>query len=288
MQDQRRSDLVAAFTAAPMKFRTALCSVDGIYVDANATKSWGFRTQPPPTTPPTPLQRYIGLAGSLWSPGPGATTFSAYETQRLQTASNSKKVSLVSSTGTDTPQETVLAVLAHEYGHILWYDTFKPKGGYASGKQFGPSDPTSCKFFRSWRAKLTGPPDFREFATVDRDSSGNVVNEHADNGLSDNVKLQDLYNDTHGGTLGNLLSHLVKIYSTKGRWASLLAALSIDEDWVETFELLVLESSDPPLTSLQLVIDGAHKGNIPGNDKSRQKSELNKKETCLSLLTNLP
>jgi hypothetical protein len=174
-----------------MAVRTALCGVNGIYIDANASESWGFRTPPPkPPTPPTLLRRYIGLASSLWSPGPHAITFSTYETRRLRTASNSTQVSLVPGTGTDTPQETVLAALVHEYGHILWYDTFKPNGGYASGTQFGPIDPTqaNCKFFRSWNTPLTGPPEFRDFASVDLDSSGNVVNEHANNGSSDNVR----------------------------------------------------------------------------------------------------
>ena len=195
--DQRRSDLVNAFTAAPMTFRTALCAVDGIYIDANASTSWGFRTQ---TNPP---QRYIGLSASLWSPGPGATIFSDYETQRLQRASNSTIVSykIDPSTGTDTSQETVLAALAHEYGHILWYDTFNSNGNYPGGAtQFGPNDPTSCKFYHSWNAPLTGPGRFRQFAAIDLGSRGNVINEHATNASSDNVKLKDLNSDIPGAT----------------------------------------------------------------------------------------
>jgi hypothetical protein len=145
LPDPRRRDLIAAFTAAPMEFRTALCGVNGIYIDENASESWGFRTKVPP--PPTPLQRYIGLAGSLWSPGHSATIFSDYETQRLRTAAKSAQVSLVSGPDTNTSKETVLAALVHEYGHLLWYDTFKPKGAYTSGGQFGPSDPTKCGSF---------------------------------------------------------------------------------------------------------------------------------------------
>jgi hypothetical protein len=282
--DQRRSDLVNAFAAAPMTFRTALCRVDGIYIDANASTSWGFRT-------PTTLQRYIGLSASLWSPGPGATIFSDYETQRLQRASNSTLVSykIDPSSGTDTSQETVLAALAHEYGHILWYDTFKSNGNYPGGAtQFGPNDPTSCKFYHSWNAPLTGPGRFRQFAAIDLGSRGNVINEHATNASSDNVKLQDLNSDIHGATRSNLPRHLAKLYSTNGRWASLLSALSIDEDWIETFELLVLENSTPPLTGLQLVISGANSGNIPGDDHLHKKGELKKKEDCVSSLTHLP
>jgi hypothetical protein len=158
------------------------------------------------------------------------------------------------------------------------------------------------RFFRSWNKPLTGPPDFRKFATIDLDRSGNFVNEHAGNATSDNVKLQALYNDINpapvgigrdgskGRTRGNLSSDLKKLYSANGRWASLLAALSIDEDWVETFELIILEHSNPPLTSLQLVINGTKggDGNIPSDDTRHKKVQLYPKEQCLSLLANLP
>jgi len=50
-------------------------------------------------------------------------------------------------------------------------------------------------------------------------------------------------------------SDLKKIYG--GDWASLLATVSTDEDFVETYELLALRDMGAPLSSLQVTIPPA-------------------------------
>lgn len=271
----QNADLTAAFTAASIPFRTALCSLDGVYIDPSAAESWGFRD---PST--NPQKRYIGLSAALWSPGPSAMSFHDYETQRLRTALNWQGPSY-DPANPDLSPETVLAALAHEYGHIFWYDTFKPNGHYPTDDLFGPEDPSSCKFYVSWKKPLTGPLPWRDFGSIDVRPDGTVINEHAVNINSDNVSLQMLLNDRIARNAPNLQNDLTKLYATNGRWASLLASFSIDEDFVETFQLVILQAANPPLLSMKLKINGSPVGDIPADDRGHnKKTELDAKEKC--------
>ncbi len=286
------ADLIAAFKAAPDGFKKRLCmtsvsivpssciSVDGT---CGATESWALRN------PNHPGERYIGLSTALWPSGGHAIPFHQYETRRLRVALDGSTLASYADTGdaTDNPQETVLAALAHEYGHILWYDTFKPNGTYPSG-QFNPDNPSFCSgnFYVSWGRPLTGPGQWRKFGDIDL-SAGHVTNEHTSDQTSDDVKLADLYSHISGQQSSALRNDLLNLYAPSGRWASPLAALSVDEDFVETFELFVLRNANPPLQHLPLTLTVANvvvpnQGDIPGDDMSHTKVELGGKEACFA------
>jgi hypothetical protein len=300
---QMQADLKAAFIAAPMSLRTALCSLDGIYIDPGSSgESWGFRTPLDPAHPATPLKRYIGLSASLWNPGPSAVPFHQYESQLLQwTLGNWSSAYFPGNFAdpADSSQITVLAALAHEYGHIFWYDKFKPAGTYPSGT-FDPGTPgtpgnpgdfCSGNFYVSWRRPVFAPPPWRTFGQIDVvRGTTNPTNEHLNAG--ENVSVATLYTDINSQNDANLFTDLRKLYGTSGRWASALAALSPDEDFVETFELSVLRHATPPVQSLALTIfynNRAYQGgDVPGDDQSGNKTELGSKEACFSNLYLTP
>ena len=139
---------------------------------------------------------------------------------------------------------TVLAALAHEFGHILFYDTFvnprgtAPKYGAFCGGNF---------FSQSWQSM----PDV---ANVWR-TYGDVVGTHK----AGDVQIQEILNavpppggpDIHGA--GGLLNRIYSLQGS-GHWASFFAAFSPDEDFVETFKLFVLKNSGVRLQSLKMEI----------------------------------
>jgi hypothetical protein len=169
---------------------------------------------------------------------------------------------------------TVLAVLAHEFGHVLWYDTFRPTAG-------GPYDfDTFCDgtfFVRSWR-HTDKPPEWRNFG----DAQNSHVPSDADADVVD-IALA-LVNQTPG-LAGDLLERL---YRQKARWASLFAAFSPDEDFVETFKFYIVtnnENNNNPLISLPINITGSTTGynrNIPDNYAKKLKPILSRKIRCFT------
>jgi hypothetical protein len=162
------NDLTAAFDAAPDFFKDKLCGLDGMFVVQNTCAptgctaddvidhSWGFRQQ---TSPP---KRYIATSAALWKNG-SVPIFSAYKNLRLRAvltrlhANGRNWFNLpgsqrpqFASASPDTAAMTVLAVLAHEAGHVLWFDVFVPQpGGSFNASNFaaenftqGPCGPT--------------------------------------------------------------------------------------------------------------------------------------------------
>jgi hypothetical protein len=278
-------DLVAAFGEAPDGLKKQLCMTSvSIFPTScsgsntcGVTESWGFRNHY------NYNQRYIGLSTALWQPGPNAVKFHQYETgllQQLLGGWTSAYFPGSSSDPADSSQMTVLAVLAHEFGHILWYDTFYPTGS------FNPNPSSFCNgnnFFVSWE-NVNPPPPWRTFGYLSNDS------EHVQDPTSDNITVAQLRKYINRQSDSQLYNILTNLYAPYGRWASLFAAFSPDEDFVETFKLAVLENAtSTPLQQLKLVITlGLHifpGGNIPGDDQSGGgKVQLDAKKSCFAAL----
>jgi hypothetical protein len=127
----------------------------------------------------------------------------------------------------DTPALSVLAALAHEFGHLLWWDTFvqPPGSDYVTGTA------TFCnsRFYPSgaWLGNSVDLPPYHWIGF------GQIRLQPKD---SDVLQLQRFL---HSGRYREAFDRLHRIYSN-GRWATALAAFSPDEDFVETFELFVL------------------------------------------------
>jgi hypothetical protein len=86
-----------------------------------------------------------------------------------------------------------------------------------------------------------------------------------------------------------LYNDVSNLYSRGGRWASALAALSPDEDFVETYELSVLRhATNTPLQNLALNVFHNNRqfqvGDVPSDDIAGYKEELADKEACFAAL----
>jgi hypothetical protein len=254
-----QSDLAAAFQAAPPFFKAQLCNLHGVYIDPTgctgydpstcgslsdidiANYSWGFRN--------TAKEGFIAISLGLWKNNPCqpprkvcAAPLQTYETRRLLALLNrtaEKDLRSLSAEGRrpritlpsygvspDVPALSVLAALAHELGHVLWWQTFvpRPRTEFVDTKTFcnGSFYPSG-----SWQGTPVDlpPQHWLEFGEIRLQPKN-----------SDVLLLRYFL---RSGDYSQAFEILHRIYSD-GRWASALAAFSPDEDYVETFELFVL------------------------------------------------
>jgi len=169
---------------------------------------------------------------------------------------------------------TVLAALAHEFGHVFWYDNFRPAPGGAYDFN------TFCGgafYDNSWQ-DFKPPRLWREF--------GDPQYQHKPY----DVQISQLALSVSLGTYSKAGDLLHRIYKKEGHWASLFAAFSPDEDFVETFKLYVLANTTTPLRSLPLVYSGtaAYNDDIPADYYNKNKHELKRKTDCFKDVVNGP
>jgi hypothetical protein len=116
------------------------------------------------------------------------------------------------------PEISVLAILAHEFGHVYWFDSFVPTPGGSFANNFcgGIFYPGA-----NWLRNAVGVPF----------SNGNRFVFFGD---------PPSYAGSHVPRLPGSLHSI----NSSGLWASVLAAFSPVEDFVETFELSVLMNAN--------------------------------------------
>lgn len=297
------SDLTDAFNAAPQFFKNQLCNLSGIYIDRTGCSSYnpGSCSGPPPTDALWAFRafddagnsagEFIGTWLGLWAQGDqgNAPKLSKFESGRLQTLLNWKSNPPgYDFAQPDTSTMTVLSVLAHEVGHVFWYDSFVIKsdgspnpGGreadfskFCGGTFYSPQGPGEG----SWLVQPVGIPPNRWV------SFGTPRNYHK----SDDVDMASLGFDLDRGRYpfaGDLLNGLYAGVQN-GRWASALASFSPDEDFVETFQLFVLMHAQPPLQHLRVRVPGTRPQpylvDVPFT--FNQKPELVRKSRCFEYL----
>jgi hypothetical protein len=299
---QIQSDLAAAFNAAPQSFKDQLCGLTGIFINRYgctgyepdtcalsdydvANSSWGLRR---PTG-----ERYIAISLGLWKNNPCQSpqkicppTFQTFETREIQALLNhtagsehalpqsaSQRLQNLTSfvVSPNTSTMSILAALAHEFGHVHWWDTFVQP----PGSPHATNTNTFCGggFYPSgyWQGSVVDVPPGRwiEFGEILDQPKGSAVSQ-----LSNLLTLRSY------ARAGDALN---RIY-TSGRWASALAAYSLDEDYVETFELSVLLNANPGLQTLR-VNAGGRSADILRNVNDT--SELARKLKCFGSLPQL-
>ena len=320
-------DLTDAFNAAPDFFKNQLCSLTKIYIDrtgcstyvsssctmAPAELLWAFRAF---DGRGNSAGEFIGTWLGLWQQG-HAPQLSQFETARLQNLLNwtSSNPPVADLANPDTSAMTTLAVLAHEIGHIFWYDAFVVKGNgdanpggptpdfsqFCGGEFYTPGVTPGGVGAGSWLA----PPSISSTRWV---SFGDPRNYHKTDDV-DITKLVAALNKKKRNypEAGDLLhaiysgQQLDGTNAQNGRWASALAAFSTDEDFVETFQLFVLMHAQTqpqvpvsgPLQNLRVIIYGSKKNvgghvvpyadDVPATFNSKQ--ELMRKSGCFSYLT---
>jgi hypothetical protein len=278
--------LAAAFNAAAPDFQAVLCSLDAVYINApHCTnwgecfqQSWGWRR----TLPTGDIERIVALSGAFWGSG---TTYSSYErslTAALLPASGITYSSPLSCNasgaciGIDDLPMALVAALAHEVGHIRWYE-------WANGD---PAHYCKGKFAaRSWTGTVHRPPAgpnggyWRHLVTLDRRSY---------------LRAHHLWDDRHlkppqidaidalppGAGQNGLIYELL---APSQPWASLFGAMTPDEDFVEAYKFKVL--TDPaaphPLTSVVIGVPQAGTANIADDYAHGRKPYLKTKVSCI-------
>jgi hypothetical protein len=288
-------DLASAYNAAPDFFKGQLCGLTGIYIDPTgcsgrdpstcgrlsdediADASWGFRQFPRG-------EKYIGTSLGLWKNGGHAPPFSEYETRRLRalltTLSPSEArdphppVHRPGSPMSNTATTTVLAALAHEYGHALWFDTFVVKTDGTPN----PGGPAVTGLFCGGAYYTGSWQDNVELSDTRWVDFGDIRNRHKAQGIN----IDDLRSFIRQGNFPPAGNFLQRIYSSD-EWASLLAAFSPDEDFVETYQLYVLLWSNPNLSSpIDITGTAAQSYDVPGSWLNRPK--LRNKMSCFGQL----
>jgi hypothetical protein len=290
-------DLDAAFCNSPDFFQTHLLGLTAIYVNptdcasGNAYactlpgkevigESWGFRERPAQYAAgmyPASPGRYIAISAGLWKGGNAATDLATYETQllnRLLKWPGGNQPSFGATTSPNTSWMTALAALAHELGHVRWYDVNVPDpsdGGY-DFTILASFCPDAKPFFTSSWNDLTDlqPPRWRGFAERQNKHKGGHQVSQIDNSIAK-------------GNFTNAGAWLAEQYARSSPWASLFGAISPDEDFVETYVFNVLTRATPPLTMLPLNLPNGSTVDVVTDYRSNEKDalEFGRKVTCV-------
>jgi hypothetical protein len=295
-----------AFQLAPTQVQQQLCALDGVYVNGGScagtdpacfNNAWGYRAF-------SDKKWYIGIPAGLWS-HTQPYTYHQYESDVLQEvygwnqawnpyirppAYNS------ANSEADNFDMTVLAALTHELGHVEWYKMMKPAnpGDDYDPNKFCAANDGSNFFTWSWAGKVHKAPQWRPFAQRQYQDQ-HLLPPQISEIDSDLLQGSALTIDSANEDLDELYQSTPVSYP----WASYFAALSPDEDFVETYKFYALTNATPirvilpggrpitegPLTSLELRVyyyDGSYtKENVPADYLKSKKPELNAKVKCI-------
>jgi hypothetical protein len=244
-----------AFQLAPTSVKTQLCSLTAVYVNGPATcnslascasSSWGYRAFKADAT-------YVAISSGLWNlacPDGSPYVYHCFESDLLANllgwnTSNppAPQYAAPSDPSPDTFDMTILAVLAHELGHVYWYEVMNPDnpGNDYDPNKFCVTSPKNTFFTNSWKTPVKKPYMWHRFAGRDNKNSHLVPPQ---------ITTIDSYIQAADWTDAAIA--LDQLYQPPQAWASFFGALSPDEDFVETFKLYVLTNAQTPLTSLPI------------------------------------
>ena len=257
-------DLQTTFGTAPPFLQTLLCGLNGVYV--TPTASWGYRNS-------ANGKRYAAIPAALWSQGTAKRrmpkSYKDYENDIVDVLLplwGGLKYQPDPGGPADSGITTVLAVLAHEAGHILWYDIYVPT------PRTPPDFSRFCNgtFYTDSWADLSDTPPVSRWLPFGYASPARHK--------ADDVQIDEIKN-APPGQKGAKVALIYRVDGTppprNGRWANLFAAFSPEEDFVETFKLFVLRRantnpSHPLHMKAKIKVDGVFiTRDIPGTVASR-------------------
>jgi hypothetical protein len=282
------ADLKAAFAIAPGSFRAQLCQLTGVFINTincNGTKcpvatSWGLRD----STQRNSLNdnKYIAISAALFDGRAEALShrkFAQFLFDNLlgwPAADTTRPQHLASGLNSSNSRAMVLLdALAHEYGHVLWNTTNNP-GRAPVFNPLGFCSPTN--FFSAWYSMPNSVvAGWRAFGTYNGNEPAHAPGAGAE--IKDIVAAipTDLYT-------GNASRYTHDFYAPGSPWASLFAAFSPEEDFVETFKLAVLTKAQPPLAHNFVFFERVNGGtyeDVPGT--LNQRPVLQAKLACFNV-----
>jgi hypothetical protein len=227
-----------AYDLAPWKVKSELCRLSKIIVQTGRfAYSWGYWENPETrSVSGTRPNSYVGIRADATS----SSLKAVLDNNLADTFSRtSPSLSLIHTVANDSAALGLLAVLAHEIGHIKWhrdgiyaslacyYDVFV-EGGWNQNSQLAGS------VIRRWHPTFSEP------------DAGGPADKHASHLDVDAPDPHD--KDLNPGQVKNLY--------TKG-FVSAVAGISPEEDFVETYALQsVLSTAVPPVIQLQITGPG--------------------------------
>jgi hypothetical protein len=261
-----KAALENAFQLAPSKVQAQLCNLGGVYVNGDPSgspcsdfiscfdDSWGYRAK-------SNKKGYIAISAGLWTRA--NYSLSLYETDILNAVYgwNSGWTQYVKppyynnvNSEADNFDMTILAALAHELGHVFWYQALNPGN---PGGDYKPNEFCSSTFFAySWNP-VHRPDIWRYFPTrSERNGRSNIQDTHL---IS--PQISEIDGDLNGILINQAGAALDQLYQQSYPWANYFGAVAPDEDFVETYKLWVLTNAqsgviakEGPLRSLQINI----------------------------------
>jgi hypothetical protein len=289
-------DLVRAYCAASPDFQSELLKLDVVFVNGAScgsspgclAQSWGWwQSKPAQSQPsnPNPSGRVIALATGLW----GEKTYSNYESDVSQSVLPPNLVTYgnVQSCSpfgvcqqVDTLTTTLLAAMAHEVGHIAWYVLVRANA---------PTDFCGGNFFRSWvPATVQAPPPWRDLLTPG--ARDRIRSKNGNKWPYIHARPPQIDAIDHPGKGDPPIDKSIFLLVADSKpgvpgapWASPFAAMSPDEDFVETYKLKVLTTAKAPITSAEVTVANAGTANIVRDLQSGGRPVLNDKLGCIPI-----
>jgi len=279
-------DLVKVFTDNP-QFQPQLCKLDAVYVNGSTCTSyeecfdgsWGWRQR----VPTIGSGRAVALSADVWN----KPSYSQYETDLMQTVlpvgayySGAQSCSGEICTSIDSFETALTSALAHEVGHVLWYDLvsiYDP----GSGTYSDPNLFCSGTFFQhSWRTPIKPPPYWRDVLTPQQRQSNGWPNMHK---VGPHIRDID-----RSGNAQYRANQTFALLGAAQPWVSAFAAMSPDEDFVETYRFITLATAPVPLNSAEITVPTLPPSypNIAADYARGGKGILKKKIDCIQQALN--
>jgi hypothetical protein len=232
------TDLINAFNLAPQRLRDQLCGSGGnpgvsVFVQNCAVGptgcgvgSWGYRKRQGGA-------KFIALSAGLWQGTSSALSYPVFETTVLNNLLGTNLASYTSASN-DSPEMTVLAVLAHEMGHILAWQKSVINSPCAN-----PPPGVNPIFWQIAWNNAANPKPFHHFG---------------DQANGDQRKRGPSKDDVKANSGNPPFARILLAQIYGGDWASLLGNVAPDEDLIETYKLYIMNTANNigkgPQTSL--------------------------------------
>jgi hypothetical protein len=247
LTDQEEPFLADAFDNAPAELQTLLC--DGsrtLLVDdddqVDEISGWSL------WFPGGTTMRYIGISHAFLKNPPQLSDFeNILLSGLLHNTDTTIHTPIAVNTDADSVLSmSVLGVIAHEMGHILYYEKDVPN--------WMNCGTTSKRFaYGSWR---------KDDSRIPRGFHGPGIEFNADLTISDPESkpsgiAADLQQNTptHFRQAARKLQRIYGADRQPAKWADLFAVVARDEDFVETYRLMVLQRAQfAPLSSMSMSI----------------------------------
>jgi hypothetical protein len=285
--------LKGAFDTASRPFQQQLCALDRVYVyEAGCTDnghecpgfgdSWGWLQ----SSNKLGQGWIVAISSGMWAYATDPMPYSHYETDLMHSVMGLDGayywgafscVAPGSCRNIDTLPLALMGALAHEIGHILWYEKLGES----------PNDFCNGGFFPlSWVTPVHPAP---------LDSNGHRWRHFLSPTERGKLKNTGRWLDSH-----KRWPHVTDIDNSRNRyytaylieqlftptepWASAFAAVSPDEDFVETYKFKVLTTANPPLTSVTITLPThgvPSYVNVARDYADGKKSDLSAKVACI-------